>query len=151
MKSNYSKITILLISAVLIGIVGCLFFYFEIWVPRKTIQDTVWWERSSPEEKRQLAHQILKYPIIGIHHDAFLILVDHGNKESIPYLLNSLKWYEFFNKDEGFTVCTKDHCLEALRKVTGKDLGTNYVDWQYIENHKPADTEERKRHVEKPQ
>ena len=134
MNSKYSKTTIISISAVLIGIVGFVFFYFEIWIPRKTIRDTAWGEKSSPEEKRQLAHHILKYPIIGVHHDSFLILIKYGNKESVPYLLNGLKWYDFFNKDEDFTVCTKDHCLEALRKITGENLGTKYSDWKNIEN-----------------
>ena len=25
--------------------------------------------------------------------------------------------------------CTKDHCLEALRRITGHDAGLNYSDW----------------------
>lgn len=132
MKSRTLKITISATS--LIVILLSIFVYFEIVVPHNTLRDLEWWEQASAEEQRQVAHQILRYPV-GNHHDAFLILTEFGNSESIPYLLNGLKWYEFFNRGEDFILYSRDHCLDALRKITGKDLGTKYTDWKDIDTY----------------
>jgi hypothetical protein len=99
---------------------------------RNTLQDHEWWEKSSSSEKRKLAQRALKYPL-GFHHDACIILIDHGNEESVPYLLTYLKWYDYFNKDDDFIVCTKSHCLEALQKITGESLGDHYSDWKSVQ------------------
>jgi hypothetical protein len=84
-----------------------------------------WLATASSEEQREVAHKILSYPF-GNHHDAYLILVTYGNEESIPYLVNRLKQF----KDNDFIECSHDHCVEALKKITGKDLGHNYEDWK---------------------
>ena len=84
-----------------------------------------WFETAASEEQREVAHKILGYPF-GNHHDAYLVLVKHGNEESIPYLLNRLKQFKY----NDFIECTHDHCIEALKKITGKDLGHNYEDWK---------------------
>jgi len=62
-----------------------IFSYFFIWIPNQKLLDKAWWEESTPKEKRILAHKILSYPV-GNHHDALIILIEHGNDESIPYL-----------------------------------------------------------------
>lgn len=84
-----------------------------------------WLATAAPEEQREVSHKILSCPF-GNHHDAYLVLVKHGKEESIPYLLNRLKQF----KDNDFMECTQDHCIEALKKITGKDLGRNYETWK---------------------
>ncbi|MBW2194698.1 MAG: hypothetical protein JRF37_03755 [Deltaproteobacteria bacterium] len=126
------KKIIIVLSAFMIAIVIIVTFSIDMLIMRNALQDKDWWEKSSPYEKRQLAHRVLKRPI-SFHHDAFIILIEHGNEESIPYLLNGLKWYDFFNRDDDFMECTKIHCLDALRKITGKDLGTKYSDWKKLQ------------------
>ncbi len=113
----------------LIGLAS-IFFYIEIWIPAGYLRDVSWLNNTPAQEKIKIAHKVLRYPI-GNHHDAFIILVHHGNEDSIPYLINALKWYERFNKEEDdFIACTKTHCLEALRKITGKDMGNNTIAWK---------------------
>lgn len=78
---------------------------------------------------RKLAHQILDLPFSNTH-DACLILITYGNRESIPYLLNGLKKFKDYNENgDNFIECTHDHCVEALKKITKKDCGYRYQAW----------------------
>lgn len=123
MKINRRKLFgIIIILFLLVGI----FIYFNIWAPSRKIMDTDWWITASPEESRALAHKILSYPF-GNHHDAFIILIRHGNEESIPCLLKRLKHYHV---QDDAVECSHDHCVEALRNITGKDFGYEYADWE---------------------
>jgi hypothetical protein len=85
------------------------------------------WRTLSPQQKRTLAHRALTRTS-GNHHDAFLILVEHGKEESVPYLLDWLQAQGDLRGDG--VVCTRSHCVEALEKITGKKLGYNYSDWK---------------------
>jgi hypothetical protein len=82
---------------------------------------------ASNGELKEVAHKVLTCPVGG-HHDAFLHLSRVGDAESIPYLLTGLRWQPYTGKGD-VMVCTKSHCLEALRKITGHDAGRNYSDW----------------------
>ncbi len=131
-KLTSRKTVVFLLSAsiIVIMITGC--FFVDLLVMRNTLQDHDWWENASSYEKRQLAQRALTRPL-SFHHDACLLLIDHGNEESVPYLLTYLKWHDFFNRDDDFIVCTKSHCLEALQEITGKDLGDHYSDWESMQ------------------
>jgi hypothetical protein len=93
--------------------------------PHRRMRDMQWLETAMPEEQRQVAHRILSLPI-GNHHDAFLVLIRHGTAASTPYLLNRLKNYG----DTDFIECSHDHCVEALKTITGLDAGYRYADWK---------------------
>jgi hypothetical protein len=131
MKLN--KSIILKITVIILIIFSCLvvYGYFSVWIPHKKITDESWLKSTSPVERIRLAHTILKQPI-GNHHDALIIVLRGGKKDSIPYLLNYLKRQEDINSG-GFIICTRSHCIDALKKITGKDLGWNYNDWKVIE------------------
>ncbi|MCK5683589.1 hypothetical protein KAJ27_05690 [bacterium] len=122
------KIWIITTVSFVIIIASIMFFYVNVFIPNRKIMDTEWFKsKPSHKEQRELAHKILSFPF-GNHHDALLILIDSGNKESIPYLLSVLKKIENRNKEDG-VVCTYAHCVEALKKITGKDFKYEYKDW----------------------
>ena len=103
------------------------FLYVAGWVPNKRLSDLVWLDSASPQELRETAQRRLLAPY-SHPHDAFVILIDYGDAESIPYLLWGLRWLPDTPKG-GVMPCTKAHCLEALRRITGHDAGLNYSDW----------------------
>jgi len=102
--------------------------YYRCRRAHENLRDLQWWEESTPEEKLAVAHQAIRWPI-GDPHDAFLIICDHGGPESVPPLIRALKWQEH-TVPGGDMLCTKAHCLQALRKITGVDAGLNYEDWK---------------------
>ena len=111
--------------------VGVL-IYVEIWLPNSYFRkNTEWMENATSDDIREKAHDVLRYPVVT-HHDAILSLIEHGNQDSVPYLLGWLKWHDWLNADDDFVECTKDHCLEALRNITGTDLGNSYADWKVL-------------------
>lgn len=125
MKQN--KLKQFLPSLLLMGFLVVM-FVFQLWLPNKKINDLEWREKASIEEIRELSHKILSFPV-GNHHDAFILLLGVGNKDSIPYLISALKWQEDTEK-EGLMSCTKSCCLEALKKLSDHNAGINYSDWQ---------------------
>lgn len=86
-----------------------------------------WFHSLSSPQKRRIAHRALARPK-GNHHDALIVLTDHGDQSSIPYLLDWLKAQGELRGDG--IVCTRSHCIEALEKITGKKLGYNYSTWK---------------------
>ena len=86
-----------------------------------------WFKGLSPSKKRELAHRALARPE-AMHHDAFIVLAEHGTEESVPYLLDWLRTQD--DVKDSIIVCTRGHCIEALEKITGMKLGYNYSDWQ---------------------
>jgi hypothetical protein len=120
-----------LLIALPVGAFACaalsLFLYYQWWVPNQRLKDPQWWNTASNGELKEVAQRILTCPVGG-HHDAFLLLSRVGDAESIPYLLWGLRWLPDTPKG-GFMSCTKSHCLEALRRITGHDAGLNYSDW----------------------
>jgi len=79
----------------------------------------------SPAEQRKVLHRILRWP--GVHHDAYIALIEVGEETSVPFLIKSLQWQP--RTPDGLMVCTKGHCLEALKRITGADAGIEYEDW----------------------
>ena len=128
-KSKYliSKI-VFLILVIISGL--SVYGYFSIWIPHAKLMNESWWKNTSQEEKLTLAHKILSTPI-GNHHGALLIILKVGNKNSIPYLLKYLKRQGDATSNE-FIICTRGHCIDALKKITGKDVGLNYSDLKLI-------------------
>ena len=84
--------------------------------------------KMTPDQHRELAHRVLRYPV-GNHHDAFLELEMFGNRDSVPKLISALKWHDPLSSSN-IMVCTKIHCLEALREITGENNGTSYFKWR---------------------
>jgi hypothetical protein len=104
-----------------------LFLYYQWWVPNQRLKDLQWMNAASKDHLKEVAQRVLTCPVGG-HHDAFLVLSRVGDAESIPYLLAGLRWQPYTEKG-GVMPCTKMHCLEALRRITGHDAGRNYSDW----------------------
>jgi len=82
---------------------------------------------ASPAELRDAAHAVLRFPGPD-PHDAFVVLLSDGDASSVPVLIGSLRWQPH-TPSNGSMPCTKAHCLDALRKLTARDLGNNYGDW----------------------
>jgi hypothetical protein len=122
--------TILIIAAVGLALLvaGALWFYQAVWVPNRKLLDINWIEAASHQERLDVAHQVLSFPV-GDHHDAFLVIGDWGDASSIPYLLRGLRWQRRTDAENPGMACTKSHCLDALKRITGHDAGRNYEDW----------------------
>ena len=99
-------------------------FFDSGWLEQASDQEMeeahTWIQAAPPEERRELAHMALSRPGL-IHHDALGVLIEVGNKESVPYLLDWLKSQGNLVGDG--MICTRAHCLEALEKTTGKKSG----------------------------
>jgi len=117
----------LLIPAVLVSGLFCL-FAFTWWNSNRYLNDPEWLRTTSPDEMRDTAHRVIRLPV-GNHHDAFLVLMRTGNAESIPLLVKALRWHD--PDGSGFIPCTTDHCLEALRNLTGHDAGPTAAQWRH--------------------
>lgn len=92
----------------------------------------------SDEEGRKVAYRMLSVPFID-HHDAFIELSFIGDERSVPHLISAL-WWEEPTGASGGMICTKAHCLEALRNIVNQRVGSNYPEWKkwWSENHKKA-------------
>lgn len=83
----------------------------------------------SPEnlEMRELTHRSM---LAGNgQHDGAIWLAEHGDMSSVPALMKALE----DNKPppgEDAAVCTYGHAVDALRKITGRDVGWKYADWK---------------------
>jgi len=100
-------------------------FYWQYWGPRRFLMKFESLESMSPAEQRKVLHRILRWP--GMHHDAYIALIEVGDETSVPFLIRSLQWQP--RSTGGLMICTKAHCLEALRKISSEDVGTEYEDW----------------------
>jgi|GEM_PF-2891033 len=63
----------------------------------------------------------------GLSHDTYFFFQKHGTENDIPFLLYGL--YSMGETTNGLIVCTRSHCVEALSKITGTNVGYNYSDW----------------------
>jgi len=111
---------------IVLGACFCGWYYQFAFKPYQLLTSSKWREQATPNEIRKLAQELLTKPLIP-EHDIFLDLEQYGNEESIPYLLASLK-----SMDDGTDnhVCTYSHCVDALKKITGKDFGNRYESWE---------------------
>jgi len=67
----------------------------------------------------------------GFAHDEYVRIIKHGygNIEDVPKLIKGLE-YDGDIKPGEPVVCSRDHCLEALKLVTGANPGPNASDWK---------------------
>ena len=73
----------------------------------------------------------------GPDHDEYAFFyARHGKGSDLPVLLFGLQ--SLGDTTNGVMVCTKAHCLDALRTITGANPGVNYSDWAkwYHEQYK---------------
>lgn len=113
------------------GLLGLLLitavaFYFWALVPIKHFSDPVWWESASQTERADLCHILIDRHLDG--HDVWLHVRHVGNKASIPRLLKQFDEAGAVMEDGG--CCVADHCLDALRSLTGHDAGKTASAWQ---------------------
>lgn len=114
----------LVVVGILSGIAGLV--AYRCWlVPHRKLADLEWLENASAAERRDVAHWVIRWEQ-GAHHDAFILLTDCGNAKSIPLLIRALRWYP---SSDGVMVCTKGHCLDALRTITGHNAGISHEAW----------------------
>lgn len=119
--------TIILTSLVVFCFATVAFLHGAWWVPNQKMGEVDWWENASEDEIRRVSHQVLRFPL-GNHHDAFIALDKIGNAQSVSLLIRALKWQDQPGED-GFVVCTTDHCLSALRSLTGVEHGASFKAW----------------------
>ncbi len=79
-----------------------------------------------PADLREAAHKSLRWVV---DHDSFLTLEAFGDETSIPVLIRSLKRVDKPGPD-GIVVCTSDHCLSALQKITREEFGYDVDAWE---------------------
>lgn len=104
--------------------------------PHRQLEAMLQSRTATPGELRDAAHAALRFPSLN-PHDVYLVLLDHGDASSVPVLIHSLRWQPH-TPTHGRMICTKAHCLEALRKLTGRDMGKNYEDWAPLLDEKPT-------------
>jgi hypothetical protein len=114
-----------LIAALAVMIIAVTATVWFIWIPNQRLEDAAFMEHASPAQIRHVAERVLRTPW-GNQHDACLLLSRVGNRDSVPFLLRSLNW----NEPRPDADCTPMHCLEALRKLTGHDAGTDPREWE---------------------
>ncbi len=77
----------------------------------------------------------------GRMHDACLSLVQGGgDKNSVPHLIAALR--SFGDVEPGprdGIICTQEHCVRALERITGAKVGYSYSSWKrWYERHGTA-------------
>jgi len=119
----------------LLGILTLLFstgswIYFALVVPNQQLAafDGTNTDPEYAANMRKVSHKVLS-SWIGNHHDAFLVLEQVGNHESIPYLIRALKMQQTADSDS-VVICTTDHCVDCLQRLTGMNFGYEYEAWQ---------------------
>jgi len=101
------------LSVVLVAAVVGAGTMIRWWIPNRRISDLDYLNRASPDELRDTAHQVLRFPW-GNDHDACLVLFGVGDESSIPYLQRAIRrWHS----DGDTADCTLSHCRDALRVV----------------------------------
>ena len=128
MKRSSKTILAAIIVAVglLMGSAG--FILASWWNAVRAFADLDWRDRATPAEEKAMAERVLALPYSDAVHDAALTLCRVGDAGSIPRLLGALKAQPDTSKG-GAMICTKMHCLDALRRITGHNAGSNYADW----------------------
>jgi hypothetical protein len=68
-------------------------------------------------------------------HDPCVHLIEIGDATSVPHLIGALKYFP--DREEKEIVCTWDHCVEALEKITGDHPGVSYSAWRRWQSRQP--------------
>ena len=125
---RYIRTTLRVLAALLVvGLLVGGWFHVQIIVPhRKFYRNDEWWATASTNDIRELCHHIIGHRPGG-RHDPFIHLCRIGNAESVPLLIAALEWENPHGEES--VICTISHCEEALRALTGKDLGTTHPPW----------------------
>jgi hypothetical protein len=118
---------LLVAPAVAIIVAAASLWLWLVGIPNHRLADPAFMEHASPAEIKRVAERALRTPW-GNHHDACLTLASVGDAGSVPVLLRALAWQEAPLGDA--TDDTAIHCIEALRRLTGRDLGANPRDWR---------------------
>ncbi len=107
-----------------------MWIYFELVVPNQQLIafDSTNKDPEYMAHMRKVSHKVIGR-WFGNHHDAFLVLEQVGNHESIPYLIRALKMQQTADSD-GVVVCTTEHCVDCLHALTGMNFGYEYEEWQ---------------------
>ena len=122
---------VIALCAILFFVLATIGIYlFGWWQAYRRLQDNNWVQAANPAEIRETAHRALRIPLVFDPHDAFLHLKRDRNASSVPYLIWGLRWQPHNPPGDRMMVCTKEHCLAALRRITGVDAGLNYEDWR---------------------
>ena len=109
-------------------------FYFRALVPMKRFSDPTmkrfsdptWHKSASQTERAEFFHHLIDRHLDG--HLVWLHLRYVGNKASIPRLLEKFDASGALLEDGGS--CVADHCLDALRSITGHDEGRTASAWR---------------------
>lgn len=78
------------------------------------LRDPDWYVNTSPAAQRETAHRALAFRL-GDPHDAFAILLDHGDASSIPHLRAALRRQP--SSAGGIIECTWAHGQLALERL----------------------------------
>lgn len=81
-----------------------------------------------PVDGKKTAKCALRVPLDI--HDPCILLERCGDTDSIPYLIGALKWQPHIPTETGVVECTGYHPIDALKKITGVDVGPNYENWR---------------------
>jgi hypothetical protein len=115
---------IILSSALIVSAATGLYW----WNLQRKLMSLELQETATAAELKDVAEQLCWFPW-GDPHDAFITLIEDGDASSIPALLTGLRWQPD-TPPGGAMICTKLHCLKALRRITGHNAGLNYSDWR---------------------
>lgn len=116
------KILRLLLALFILALSCAGIFYHQVIRPKRIVQN-LWQEdlRWSDEELRVRFHAATRWIP---DHDSLLGLMRVGDESSIPILIRNLEQLE---DHQG---CSKEHCIDALKKITGENFGKDEVAWQ---------------------
>ena len=87
-------------------------------------------DKMSDAELRDLCHLVIRFPKYGNAHDAFIFLArGAGDETSVPRLIRALGSAPAPGQN-GFWLCTWQHCIYALESITNQKLGRVQANWQ---------------------
>ncbi|HVJ20836.1 MAG TPA: hypothetical protein VM686_35745 [Polyangiaceae bacterium] len=108
------RVVIAVLLVVLFGAGTLSALQYGSFAAYRRLQDLEWHMRATPDEKRETAHQALAF-VLGDPHDAFGILLEHGDASSIPYLRAALERQP--DDGSGGVECTWEHGMLALERL----------------------------------
>jgi hypothetical protein len=83
-------------------------------------------------------HRVLDTAATGDQvHDACIGLITAGDRTSVPHLIAALKLFPDVEPET--LVCSWDHCVEALKRITGASPGYSYSAWKRWQGAHDAD------------